>query len=243
MQPCSQPGPSMKCCTSELAAAVEQVGQRARGPPACRRRSPCPCAPTAARGARARPGRRGGSAPSRAPAASCARQATVAGTRRDGSRGQWFAERVAGLTLAVAVVMVSSSMLSGIVCHVMHLGPDARTVGVTSVAGFAMDSLITAAARALAAGDPLGALNRVALRDDPPALALRGIAMAQLGDLARAKALLRRAARAFGAEGGGGARPLRRRRGRDRAGLARPRLARQGARRGAGDARAGAATG
>jgi hypothetical protein len=29
-----------------------------------------------------------------------------------------------------------------------------------------MDSLITAAARALAAGDPLGALNRVALRDD-----------------------------------------------------------------------------
>jgi len=61
-----------------------------------------------------------------------------------------------------------------------------------------MDSLITAAARALAAGDPLGALNRVALRDDPPALALRGIAMAQLGDLVRAKTLLRRAARAFG---------------------------------------------
>ncbi len=61
-----------------------------------------------------------------------------------------------------------------------------------------MDSLITAAARALAAGDPLGALKRVALRDDPPALALRGIAMAQLGDLARAKVLLRRAARAFG---------------------------------------------
>src|SRR5215203_3015746 len=63
-----------------------------------------------------------------------------------------------------------------------------------------MDSLITAAARALAAGDPLGALNRVALRDDAPALALRGIAMAQLGDLVRAKALLRRAARAFGAK-------------------------------------------
>jgi hypothetical protein len=61
-----------------------------------------------------------------------------------------------------------------------------------------MDSLITAAARALAAGDPLGALNWVALRDDAPALALRGIAMAQLGDLVRAKALLRRAARAFG---------------------------------------------
>src|SRR6516165_9877819 len=61
-----------------------------------------------------------------------------------------------------------------------------------------MDSLITAAARALAIGDPLGALKRVALRDDAPALALRGIAMAQLGDLVRAKALLRKAARAFG---------------------------------------------
>ncbi len=61
-----------------------------------------------------------------------------------------------------------------------------------------MDSLITAGARALAAGDPLGALKRVALRDDAPALALRGIAMAQLGDLVRARALLRRAARAFG---------------------------------------------
>ncbi len=61
-----------------------------------------------------------------------------------------------------------------------------------------MDSLITAAARALATGDPLAALKRVALRDDPPALALRGIAMAQLGDLTRAKELLRAAARAFG---------------------------------------------
>lgn len=61
-----------------------------------------------------------------------------------------------------------------------------------------MDSLIAAAARALAAGDPFGALNRVALRDDAPALALRGIAMAQLGDLAKAKTLLRSAARVFG---------------------------------------------
>src|SRR3954451_15124646 len=67
-----------------------------------------------------------------------------------------------------------------------------------SCVGIQMDSLITAAARALAMGDPLGALNRVALRDDAPALALRGIAMAQLGDLNRAKALVRRAARAFG---------------------------------------------
>jgi hypothetical protein len=63
-----------------------------------------------------------------------------------------------------------------------------------------MDSLITAAARALASGDPLGALNRVALRDDAPALALRGIAMAQLGDFARARVLLKSAARAFGAK-------------------------------------------
>src|ERR1700722_16501757 len=64
-----------------------------------------------------------------------------------------------------------------------------------------MDSLITAAARALGSGDALGALNYIALRDDPPALALRGIAMAQLGDLSRAKTLLRRAARAFGPRG------------------------------------------
>jgi tetratricopeptide (TPR) repeat protein len=63
-----------------------------------------------------------------------------------------------------------------------------------------MDALITAAARALAAGDPLGALKRVALRDDAEALALRGIAMAQLGDIARAKELLGSAARAFGSE-------------------------------------------
>src|SRR5689334_15435768 len=61
-----------------------------------------------------------------------------------------------------------------------------------------MDSLVASAARALAAGDPLGALNYVALREDPPALALRGIAMAQLGDYDRARALLRRAERAFG---------------------------------------------
>jgi hypothetical protein len=60
-----------------------------------------------------------------------------------------------------------------------------------------LDSLIIAAARALAAGDPIGALKRVALRDDAPALALRGMAMAQLGDFTRAKALLKRARRAF----------------------------------------------
>src|SRR4051794_24289853 len=61
-----------------------------------------------------------------------------------------------------------------------------------------MDSLITAAARALAAGDPLPALKHIANRGDAPPLALRGIAMAQLGDLARARELLRSAARAFG---------------------------------------------
>jgi hypothetical protein len=61
-----------------------------------------------------------------------------------------------------------------------------------------MDSLIAAAARALAVGDVLGALEHVGRRDDPPALALRGIAMAQLGEHPRARDLLRRAARAFG---------------------------------------------
>lgn len=65
--------------------------------------------------------------------------------------------------------------------------------------GIQVDSLITSAARALAQGDPLAALKRIALRDDAPALALRGIAMAQLGDLARARELLRSAARSFGA--------------------------------------------
>src|SRR5690349_5645642 len=61
-----------------------------------------------------------------------------------------------------------------------------------------MDSLIAAAARALAGGDAIGALKYVSLRDDPPALAMRGIAMAQLGEYPRARELLRRAARAFG---------------------------------------------
>src|SRR5829696_7065859 len=62
-----------------------------------------------------------------------------------------------------------------------------------------MDSLMAAAARALAGGDALGALKRVALREDPPALALRGIARAQLGEHPVARDLLRRAARGFGA--------------------------------------------
>jgi hypothetical protein len=70
--------------------------------------------------------------------------------------------------------------------------------GSDKCGGIQVDPLIRAAAHALAAGDPLGALNQVALRDDAPALALRGIAMARLGDLVRAKVLLRRATRAFG---------------------------------------------
>lgn len=61
-----------------------------------------------------------------------------------------------------------------------------------------MDSLIAASARSLACGDVLGALKHVALRKDPPALALRGIAMARLGDFVRARELLRQAARGFG---------------------------------------------
>jgi hypothetical protein len=63
-----------------------------------------------------------------------------------------------------------------------------------------MDSVITAAAQALDAGDPLTALKRVALREDAPALALRGIAMAQLGEFVRAKDLLRKARRRFSAK-------------------------------------------
>ena len=63
-----------------------------------------------------------------------------------------------------------------------------------------MDAVLNLAARALAAGDPLAALQRVALRDDAASLALRGIAMAQLGEWRRARELLQRAARAFGSE-------------------------------------------
>src|SRR6478735_7887548 len=74
-----------------------------------------------------------------------------------------------------------------------------RNGGSDKCGGIPMDSLITAAARALATGDPLGALKRIALREDAPALALRGIAMAQLGDYDRARELLGRAARRFGA--------------------------------------------
>lgn len=61
-----------------------------------------------------------------------------------------------------------------------------------------MDSAISTAARALALGDPLTALKHVALRADPAALALRGIAMAQLGELSAAKRLLERAIRGLG---------------------------------------------
>src|SRR5690349_4412562 len=89
-------------------------------------------------------------------------------------------------------------MRPGVSCSRDKLSAEYGRGGSYNCGGIPMDSLITAAARALAAGDPLGALKRVALRDDAPALALRGIAMAQLGDFVRAKTLLRRAARAFG---------------------------------------------
>ena len=74
-----------------------------------------------------------------------------------------------------------------------------------------MDSLITAAARALAAGDPLGALKRVALRDDAPALALRGIAMAQLGDFASREGSPAKCRARIRPEGSRGPREVRRR--------------------------------
>ncbi len=61
-----------------------------------------------------------------------------------------------------------------------------------------MDSAISTAARALSVADPLTALKHVALRSDAPALALRGIAMAQLGEFAHARTLLGRAAHKFG---------------------------------------------
>src|SRR5687768_14633958 len=76
------------------------------------------------------------------------------------------------------------------------LGERWRSLGAPAKLA-AMDLLLEAAARALASGDPIGALKVVALRGDPAALALHGIAMAQLGELARAKDLLQRAARAF----------------------------------------------
>src|SRR6266849_8639063 len=97
----------------------------------------------------------------------------------------------------VIALLLSWLGLGGCWCR-DKLSAGCRNDGSYKCGGISMDSLITAAARALAAGDPLGALKRVALRDDAPALALRGIAMAQLGDLVRAKALLRSAARAFG---------------------------------------------
>src|SRR5499426_3212282 len=111
--------------------------------------------------------------------------------------------RAASHSLRVPVlclVIVVSPRISGVgsFLDATTLSHGDRDDGSDKCGGITLDSLITAAAQALASGDPLGALNRVALRGDAPALALRGIAMAQLGDLVRAKALLRWAARAFG---------------------------------------------
>src|SRR4029450_9359586 len=119
------------------------------------------------------------------------------------SRAASHSSRVPTLCFVIALisflrVSIGVSVRPGDYCPRERLNAGYRDDGSDKSGGIPMDSLITAAAQALAAGHPLGALNRVALRDDPPAPALRGIAMAQLGELVRAKNLLRRAARAFG---------------------------------------------
>ena len=112
---------------------------------------------------------------------------------------EWAAVPVTCVFIALVPSLAIHSFLDRWWCRSREtLSAGRRRGGSDKRGGIAMDSLITAAARALAAGDPLGALKRVALRDDAPALALRGIAMAQLGDFVRAKALLQSAARAFG---------------------------------------------
>jgi len=60
-----------------------------------------------------------------------------------------------------------------------------------------VDSGIAAAARALEEGDVLRALDHVARRNDAHALAMRGVVMAQLGELETARKLLLRAKRSF----------------------------------------------
>src|SRR5213593_635633 len=134
---------------------------------------------------------------------SCRRRASSSLRRVSSFSASSSSSRAASHSLRVPVMCFVIALL------LPSIRPDGRwswdtfSAGVSNggsdkCGGIPMDSLITAAARALAVGDPLGALKRVALRDDAPALALRGIAMAQLGDLVRAKALLRSAARAFG---------------------------------------------
>lgn len=67
----------------------------------------------------------------------------------------------------------------------------ARTAAAqVAVLHTSVDASVEAAAEALTRGDPLTALDLVALRRDAVCLALRGTAMAQLGDYASAKALL-----------------------------------------------------
>src|SRR4051812_25901400 len=142
--------------------------------------NPCRCEPRAGTDAARQPHRCGGSVLSRLRADRGGRSASLRGSR-------WH-------------VSSFSSLRSSVGSWCARLSDRCGPSGSDKCGGISMDSLITAAARALAAGDPLGALNRIALREDAPALALRGIAMAQLGDFARAKLLLRRAARAFGAK-------------------------------------------
>src|SRR5262249_50432769 len=139
-----------------------------------------------------------GSSPRRRASSSLCRVSSFSAASSS-SRAASHSLRVPVLCLVIARV---SFFLSGVgsFLDATTLSHGVRDDGSDKCVGIPMDSLITAAAHALAAGDPRGAVNRVALRGDAPALALRGIAMAQLGDLVRAKALLRRAARAFGSK-------------------------------------------
>src|SRR5262245_24219590 len=136
-----------------------------------------------------------GSSPRRRASSSLRRVSSFSAVSRS-SRAASHSLRVPVLCLVIVV----SPRISGVgsFLDATTLSHGDRDDGSDKCGGIPLDSLITAAAQALASGDPLGALNRVALRGDAPALALRGIAMAQLGDLVRAKALLRRAAGAFG---------------------------------------------
>ena len=63
------------------------------------------------------------------------------------------------------------------------------------------DAFCVRASAALAHGDPLAALQAVSAREDAHALALRAIALAQLGETADARPLLQRAAMLFEAGG------------------------------------------
>src|SRR5215211_7503067 len=137
---------------------------------------------------------------------SCCRRCASSSLRRVSSfsacsssrRAASHSFRVPIICFVIGLFSVALCVRVGGRCHGDRISAEQSNSESYKCDGISMDSLIIAAARALAAGDPIGALKRVALREDAPALALRGIAMAQLGDLVRAKALLKSAARAFG---------------------------------------------